>query len=285
MKRKIRSIFYSAAAILFTTTVHAQTDSTAKEKTKPQLKLSVNYNSNLNYYGRTDSLKSNGVFPMAEFWINPEFYINAAPIFVNNDVQKMDYAGTVTTIGYQHMTEKWLTNLYLLKPFYKQGSQLVQSALKAQSGLSLTKLNKTLNFTMGGDVKFSDKVDFGATAGIDHIIRKEYKDSSILVFDPAFTAYAGTQQFSRTYTQKKNSTLPLPGTPQQQQTVTEQVKQFNILAYEFSVPVIYVKKKWQFLATPSFIIPQNLLTVPNRPDLSEHGSNTFYVTAGIKYTL
>lgn len=284
MKRTIRGIFYTAA-VLFTSAINAQTDSAAvKEKTKPQLKLSVNYNSNLNYYGRTDSLKSTGVFPMAEFWINPEFYINAAPIFVNNDVQKMEYAGTVSTIGYQHMTEKWLTNLYFLKPFYKQGSQLVQSALKAQSGLSFTHLNKTLNFTFGGDVKFSDKTDFGATLGIDHIIRKEYTDSSILVIDPAFTAYAGTQQFSRTYTQKKSSTLPLPG-PQQQQTVTEQVKQFNILAYEFSVPVIYVKKKWQFLATPSFIIPQNLLTVPNRPDLSEHGSNTLYITAGIKYTL
>jgi hypothetical protein len=38
------------------------------------------------------------------------------------------------------------------------------------------------------------------------------------------------------------------------------------------------------MATPSYIIPQNLLTVPNRPDLSERGENTFYTTLTAKYT-
>ena len=59
-------------------------------KTKAQLKLSVNYNSALNYYGRVDSLKSSGVFPLLEFWATPNFYMNAAPLFGNNKVQSFE---------------------------------------------------------------------------------------------------------------------------------------------------------------------------------------------------
>jgi hypothetical protein len=259
--------------------VSAQSDSS--EKQKPKFKIGINYNSGLNYYGRTDSLKSTGFFPLAELWFTKDIYVNAAPVFVNNAVQSMEYAGTVTSIGYLHVTDKWISNLYLLKPFYKQSSQLVQSALKAQTGASFSKLNRVLNVSLGGDLKFSDKVDFGATAGLDHLIRNQFEDKSVLVIDPSFYAYAGTQNFTTTYNKKKNGFLVFPGGSEQ---VSQSVTQFNILAYEFSVPVVYVKGKWMALVTPSYILPQNLITVAGRPDLSEKGQNMFYATVGLKYT-
>src|SRR6476619_641281 len=272
----MKKIFLLLATVLSIFT-YAQ-DSTTSHT---QFKLSLNYNSNLNYFGRTNSLKSTGFFPMAEVWLGEKFYINAAPVFVNNSLQKMEYAGTITTVGFQHSTEKWMTNLFVLKPFYTSGSQLVQSALKSQAGFSLSSLNKLLNLTIGGDVKFSDKTDFGATAGVDHIIRKENNNGSVIVIDPSFYAYAGTQNFTNTYYKKKGG---LPLLPSGNQQVTENVQQFNILAYEASVPFIYVKDKWMILATPSYILPQNLVTVAGRPDLSERGENMFYVTLGLKRT-
>jgi hypothetical protein len=275
-KIKIITLAFSLVAFQF---LFAQSDSTQKQK--PKFKLGINYNTSLNYYGRTDSLKSTGVFPMAELWLSKDVYINAAPVFVNNAVQSMEYAGTVTSIGYLHTTDKWITNLYLLKPFYKQSSELVQSALKAQTGFSFSRLNKILNITIGGDLKYSDKIDFGATAGLDHLVKKQLKDNSVLVIDPSFYAYAGTQNFTNTYYKKKNGFLLFPGSSEQ---VNESVTQFNILAYEFSVPVVYVKGKWMVLATPSYILPQNLVTIAGRPDLSERGQNMFYATLGLKYT-
>lgn len=274
--KHIFSVFFLS---LFLQTVSAQ-DST--QKAKPQVKLSINYNSGLNYFGRTDSLKSNGVFPMAEFWINDNFYVNAAPIFVNNVLQRMDYAGTVATVGYQHMNDKWLTGLSVTKPFYEADAQLVQSALKAQANLSVTRLSKVVNITLGADAKFSDKVDFGATAGLDHIIRLPAKNNSVLIFDPAVYAYAGTQQFSRTYTRRKSG-LPFPGRNREEQ-VTETGTRFNLLAYEASLPIIFARGKIMVIATPSYILPQNLITVPDRPDLSEKGENTFYTTLSFKYS-
>lgn len=260
----------------------ASTDTTEK-KTKPQFKLSLNYNSNLNYYGRTDSLKSSGFFPLAEFWITPKFYVNAAPIFVNNAIQKFEYAGSVATVGYQNVTKKWITGAYVSKPVYKKSSELVQSALKAQSGANISFLNKFINLNIGGDIKFSDKTDFGATGGLDHLVRIENRDSSVWVIDPGVYVYGGSQNFQRSY-YKKNNTGFLNFANGNNQVVTEDISRFNILAYELTMPVVYAKKSWMFVATPSYIMPQNLLTVPNRPDLSERGKDMFYGTLTAKYT-
>src|SRR5436190_1117778 len=228
----------------------AQFDSTQKN-IKPQFKIGVYYNSNLNYYGRTDSLRSSGFFPLAEFWVNENFYINAAPIFIHNSVTSFDYAGTVATVGYRfNSNNKFAGNIYYVKPFYKDNSQLVQSALKGQAAATFTLLNRYLNISAGGDVKFSDKTDYGATAGIDHIFRYELPGSSVLVIDPSATLSAGTQQFTKTY-YKQSSFLFFPGV---EQTVTENVSNFKILSYEFSVPFIYAKDKWQLLFTSAYVI-------------------------------
>src|SRR5687767_13280087 len=115
----MRRIGVIALAFLLLQNFHsiAQTsDTTNKEGVT--FKLSLNYNLGLNYYGRTDSLKSTGIFPLAEVWFNPKFYINAAPVFVNNSIQSMEYAGTVASLGYLDVSDKWISNLYLLKPFY-----------------------------------------------------------------------------------------------------------------------------------------------------------------------
>ena len=265
--------------VLQSATAQSTTDSS--EKLNPQFKLSVNYNSNLNFFGRTDSLKSSGLFPLAEFWLSSKFYINAAPVFVNNAVQQFDYAGTVATIGYQNVTPDWITGLYLTKPFYQESSELVQSALQLQSGVNLTYRNNIVNINAGGNVMFSDKADFSTSGGLDHIIRIQ-NNNSVIVIDPSVYVYAGTQNFQRTYYRKNNTgLLPLPG---RDQRVTEDVSRFSILAYEASVPVIYAKGKVMLIATPSYIIPQNLVNVPGRPDLSERGENTFYTTLTAKYS-
>jgi hypothetical protein len=259
---------------------NGQEQTIAEEKKSAQFKISANYNTGLNYYGRVDSLKSSGFFPLAELWFNENFYINAAPVFVNNSVASFQYAGTVTTAGYQFNSKnKWLGNIYLLKPFYKESSELVQSALTAQTGMTLTWLNKYLNITGGADAKFSDKTDYGVTAGIDHIFRHQINDKTVLVIDPSACVNAGTQQFTKSYLKRTTGFLFFPGN---EQLVTESAQKFNILSYEFSAPVIFATGKLHLLFTPFYVIPQNLLIVEGRPDLSERGENMFYATIGAK---
>jgi hypothetical protein len=262
--------------------LYAQSDSTDKQE-QVQFKIGVYYSSTLNYYGRTDSLRSSGFFPMAELWFNDHFYLNAAPVFVNNNVTSFQYAGTIATAGYQFSSnDKVSGNIYFVKPFYQSNSHLVESALKEQFGFTVSALNKILNVTGGSDVKFSSDVDFGLTGGLDHVFRHQFGDASVLVVDPAAYVYAGTQQFSKSYLQKEGSFLIFPGTDQ---LVTQSSRRFTILSYEFSVPVIFVIGKLTLLATPAYVIPQNLVTVPNRPDLSERGKGMFYATVGAKVSL
>lgn len=259
-------------------TAVAQTDSTIK-KDKPQIKLGVYYNSSLNYYGRTDSLKSSGFFPVAEFWVNKNFYITAAPIFIMNNATTFEYAGSVATAGLRFgKDKKYSSNVYLIKPVYKDNSQLVQSALKVQAVGTYTWLNKIINVTAGGDLKLSDQLDYGATAGLDHIFRFELPGQSVLVINPAANVNAGTQQFTKT-SYKQNGFLFFPGV---EQKVTENVSNFTILSYEFSAPIVFSKGKIQLIAIPAYVLPQNLVTVVNRPDISERGEKMFYTTVGAK---
>lgn len=277
MKKIILPLVTISICIASLSAIAQTTDSTENESI--QFKLSINYNSGLNYYGRTDSLKSTGIFPMAELWLTPKFYINAAPVFIHNNVQSLEYAGSVASVGYLNVTDKWISNLYVLKPFYKESSELVQSALKAQAGASFTALNKIINLSFGGDVKYSDQIDFGALAGVDHIFRFQNKDNSVFIVDPSFYVNAGTQNFTTSY-KKKTGRLLFP----REQEVTETNKKFDVLSLEASIPVIYSKGKMQFIATPSYVMPKNLMQVPNKPDVSEIGANMFYTTLVVKYT-
>ena len=54
----------------------------------------------------------------------------------------------------------------------------MQSALKAQANLSVSRLNKVANLTLGGDVKWSDKADFGA-------INYPFNEEFFLIFNLA----------------------------------------------------------------------------------------------------
>lgn len=248
---------------------------------KPAFKIGTFYNSNLHYFGRTDSLRSSAVFPVAEFWITPSFYVNAAPVFVHNSVQGLSYAGTVSTAGIQINREKMLAHLYFTKPFYRDNSQLPQSVLKAQAATSFTWKNKYVNVTTGADLKFSNQTDIGATLGLDHIIRRELKGPAVLVIDPSVYLYAGTQRFTKTW-QEKSNFLFLEG-PERE--YSKAVSQFTVLSYELSIPIVYAKGKWMVLATPAFVMPQNLVKVPEQPEMSETGRNLFYITLGAKVTL
>lgn len=275
--KKTYGIFF-LMTVMIAATSWGQSDS-LPVKNKTEFKVGVYYNSNLNYYGRTDSLRSSGIFPMAELWFGKGFYINAAPVFVNNAISNFEYAGTVATAGYRFDgKDKISGNIFIVKPIYKDNTDLVQSALKAQFTSNFTFNNKVLNLTGGGDIKLSDNIDFGATAGIDHLFRVEPGKGIILVIDPSAYVYAGTQRFSKTY-YKKSNFLFFPGVEQQ---VTESVNRFKILSYEFSMPVVIAKGKFQLIANPAYVIPQNLITVQNRPDLSERGKETFYITVGAK---
>lgn len=253
-------------------------DDTAVQK-KNEFTASINYQSALHYFGRTDSLKSSGLFPIVGYALKNGLYVQGTAVFIQNPATPFTYTGASAELGYKFPESKHFEgNIFVSKFFYQDQSVLVQSALNAQTGVNLSFKTKYLNFNAGGDLKFSDRTDVGATAGIDHLFVKKiesWKNSAIAIM-PSATLNAGTQNFTNTYIEKGN-VLGVPVTRER----TEKVQQFSILSYEFSAPVVLVMGKLNAYVVPSYVIPQNLVTVKDRPDLSEKGENMFYITVGL----
>ncbi len=262
--------------------LQAQNDTSIKRNNT--LVGSINYQSRLHFFGRVDSLSSSGLFPSIGFETKLGIYGNSSFIFVGNQQQPHSYAGTIAEVGYKFPeTRNFSGNVFYNHFFYNKDVELVQAALRGQTGVNLTYNNKIVNVTAGGDLKFSDRTDIGATLGLDHLfIYVIPKTKMAIAVNPSAYLYSGTQNFTQTYRKRQTvAGLPIGG----QTLVSENVQQFNVLAYELSLPVVFVAGKFNATLTGSYVSPQNLVTVPNRPSESELGKKMFYVSASVGFRL
>lgn len=257
-------------------------DSTKASK-QNHLSAAINYQTRLHYFGRTDSIQSSGLLPSITLESKLGLYATGNFIFVNNSTTPTKYVGTTVEVGYQlPATKHFNGNLFYTQYIYDDKSLLVQSALKSQAGINTAFTNKIVNINIGADLKFSDKTDVGATFGLDHLfIYKKGLTNMAFAFNPSVYVYTGTQNFSNTYLEQKKTVLGVPYTQQTTETITN----FNILSYEFSMPIVFVCGKFNASITPSYVMPQNLVVVANNPSQSERGSNMFYATFGVGFRL
>ena len=257
--------------------LQAQTgDSTTTDK-KITFTAGALYNSSLNYYGRTDSLKSQGIVPFAGISLKNGLYLFSNFIFINNAVTAT-YAATAVEAGYKFQNTKGSLkgNIYGIGYFYKEDVSLVQSVVKQQAGINLSGLNKVINVHAGADAKFSNQTDFGAYAGIDHIFRIDSVGKGVIVIAPAAYSYFGTQRFSKTYLQQKRFLI----FPAGEETITQNSSAFNTLSYELSCPFVYGIGKMNIAITPSYVLPQHVIAADGTP---QKAANLFYMTAALRF--
>ena len=273
---KIKSISLIVIGLLVFFSADSQN---IRDSVKNELTASVNYQSKLHYLGRTDSLKSSGLFPVIGLKSKTGLYLNSTFIFIQNAATPLNYTGTILEGGYRFPYSKNFSgNIYYDHFLYQDKSVLVQSALKGQAGVNTIYNNKIVNVNVGGDVKFSNgQTDFGLTAGLDKLfLFRNIIDNAVLAVNPSAYIYSGTHNYFKNV--KKNNGLPLLAN---NSSSIEQAKQFTILSYEVSAPVVLVKGKFNAYISPAYVMPQNLVTVSGRPDLSERGSDLFYFSAGV----
>lgn len=268
--------------IFFTADSQNVVDSARNEFT-----ASINYQSALHYFGRVDSLKSSGVFPIVGFKSKIGLYLNSTFIFVQNAATSLNYTGTILEGGYRFPTSKNFSgNVYYDHFLYQDKSVLVQSAVKGQAGINTTYSSNVVNVNAGGDMKFStDQTDFGLTAGLDRLfLLKDVIENAVFGINPSAYIYSGTHNYFQNVKNSRGQGLGSllgNGNGNNSSSSIQQAKKFTILAYELSAPIVFVKGKFNAYLSPAYIMPQNLVTVSGRPDLSERGSNMFYVSAGV----
>jgi hypothetical protein len=278
---KIISAGLSLTAPVQDTTGTADSTVTAE---KTHLNIGITYNSTMNYYGRTDSLKSHGLYPFVGISLKDGLYANASFVFIDNS-QRREYAATVLEAGYNFTSRNghWAGNLSATKYYYEQNTGLVQSVIKGIAAASLTNLNKIANITIEADARFSDQVDAGLQGGLDHTIRvpRLFCAKDVLVIDPTATVYAGTQHFTQTFFEEQKFLF----LPAGEQELSSNSQIFSMLAYEVSMPVVYGYKGLNLVLDPAYIVPQHVLLTNGQQAAPGTVSNLFYVTMTVKISL
>ncbi len=277
MKALLKTLFFLVLIPISERTI-AQLN--PEEKTK--FTVGSTFSSKLHYYGRTDSLKSTAFIPDLSVQFANGIYISSSFIFINNSQRSFNYTATIAEAGYKFGQDKQqgLAGSIYANKFFYANNQLVQSSQQGQSGFALSWLNKIADINAGSSVVFSTSTDFFASLGFDHPFRKE-EGKNIFVIVPTITANAGTQNFTHTYFIKRN-VLILPAADEQ---LTRTSKNFQLLSYEASMPVVFVRDKLTVTFTPGYVLPLNVIKVAGRPDLSETASNLFYANLGVSFSL
>jgi hypothetical protein len=277
-----RSILCILVLIIFSSKLIAQTTTTNNDSTK---KTVVTFLAGpifapvLHYYGRTDSLKSSALLPTIYIQFDSiGLYVSATSVFISDATQTLSYAGTITEAGYKfgQKVKGFGGNVYGNKFFYNT-TQLPQSALQEQAGTNLYYLDKYINFTGSASLAFSNNTDVFVSAGINHTFKKVKGKNTYLAM-PTFVANAGTQNFINA----SYSTGGLPLIPPQE--VLQNNSRFALLDYELSIPLVLARKHIFAIITPSYIMPENIVSVPNHPELSENASDLFYINLAFLYS-
>lgn len=264
--------------VFIATFLQAQTgDTTTVQQKKVTFTAGVLYNSSLNYYGRTDSLKSQGWVPFAGITLKNGLYLFSNFIFINNALTTT-YAATAVEAGYNFKNQKGSLkgNIYGIGYFYQEDVRLVQSVVKQQAGINLSGMTKVINIHAGADAKFSNQTDFGLFAGLDHRFRIDPVGKGVIVIAPAAYSYFGTQRFSKTYLEQKRFLL----FPVGEEKITQNSSAFNALSYELSCSFVYGIGKMNLAVTPSYVLPQNVVSADGSPQKTE---NLFYTTTTIRF--
>ena len=127
--RTLNCMYFLFILVVFPIIGFAQ-ESNAKGSQKDEFSASVNYQSALHYFGRTDSLQSSGLFPSIGFQSRTGLYAQGSFIFVHNNSQPTTYTGTTIEAGYRFpQTDHFSGNLFYTRFLYQDKSTLVQSAL------------------------------------------------------------------------------------------------------------------------------------------------------------
>lgn len=283
-------IFLSAFCLLNVLSSSAQ-DSLQNEKPKPYFKASIEYLNNSVYLGRKDSVAIPYLTPELSYHFKSGVYLNASLSYLP-DESRID----VSTLGggYAFSKKKWDGEITAEKYFYNSQSYNVNAESKGEVSGSI---GYDLGFAepqLSGFVNFADKNDYGSSFSLAHYFSLFHDHANL---GPTFVINASTQNSYALYYQKRKYAKNRKG-KKVNYTITANTvntSQFKILDYEFSTPLEYEVKRFDFSFTPTVAVPVNPSTVilsvksSNGPSTSrmftENLSTSFFWSVSIAYKI
>jgi hypothetical protein len=261
---------------------------------KSYFAVGLGYLSNSIYNGRKDSVATPYITPTLGYYDKSGFFVNGSLSYLaKSGSSRIDLFNIAA--GYDFDIGNFDGEISANKSFYNSQSTNVKSQITgsvlASGGYDFTFIKPT--FEAG--INFGTQSDYLLAFGLEHTF---YQLKDKLQFTPSFLANGSTQNYYGSYYNKRKvgGKRKKAGITYDVTATVEDASQFKMLDYEFSLPIIYVVKKFSFILTPVFALPVNpaLVTTQLKPEAGgntitrtslETISNTFYCSFGLTYKL
>lgn len=268
----------------------AQADTAAAPATdsvvsKSTLTLGAVYSNNANYYGQKALERVPYAALAATYRLRSGFYFSGLAYRLLNDTGSAVSAGNAG-IGYGFaISKRFSADINYSHTFYPAHSPFLQAGNPENASVSLT-YNRWLSTKINADYAFGKTQDVFLTAGTGkEITLGSFSPKDVISITPSADVTAGTQHFYQTYvTEKKlRDSLagillsPLLGSPSPGAgTRTSSSTQFNILSYNFKLPLSYSRAHYMVQAE------YQLSVLSNKAETAAGKVNSFF-SAGFYY--
>lgn len=295
MNQRSRTLLFGLILVLVAGQARSQRNpDTAGTSRHTVFNLGLDYFSNLTFGGRYDSVQLPILTPSFTVVTKPGLFLG---IVAYEDLGKVHpgMEGISLTPGYAwHIHSHWLALFSYSRFFITDKSPMILASLKSLADAGFYFTSPALNISLEGDYLFGNNKDWINTLDISHDIKwKRILPHLALRISPALSLIAGTQTFYRTYyTNLKNGNLltgnggllgGLTGgsTPPLTSTQQEQVRSYQLLSGELSLPVVFrFDHSWRLRGAPHLLIPMN-----QPGSLTGNFDHTlFYMTLGASYS-
>jgi len=267
----------------------------AKGEKKASIKFGVNYLSNSVYLGRADTVKTPMIEPSIKYTFKNGIYVSGNLEYIPNRVTNKLDAGSVAA-GYDFdITDELSGGASFTKLFYNATSTQIGSSISST-------FNANLDYDIAEIITPSISIDYNLlkdgfnsdvliNAGLAHDFAWEgiFGDKDILIISPTATLNAGTQNFYDAYFTLKKYKLTKAGKAKEaaaEKLIVKrdaQLSEFELLDYEFSVPIEYKAGPVIFSFTPTYAIAENKLPPRISNGLVNTSGGLFYFETGVSF--
>lgn len=255
-------------------------------------KFQASYLTNSVYAGRKDTIALPYFTPSIEYNHKSGLYLGASISYLANSNSRIDLWSL--DAGYNfNIAKKLSASVYAAKPFYNSNSRNVQSDVNFYTGGTLSYETKFLNISATGNIMFGSENDFSLIITLDHQFSWDGKKDANWTISPMLNTYLGSVGFYQNY--KFQRINPQNNLPQTVNVTISSPNQFQVLSYEFSLPIYFDKTKWGIFLNPTFAIPVNPVVTTYKatgpfggviiPEtkITENISNTLFAEFGVYY--
>jgi len=255
----------------------------------------INYISDAVYMGRKDSIAAPYLYPSIMYHHKSGFYGTGSFSFLTkSDQSRIDLY--LLTAGFDFTSKKLSGDISATKYFFNEDSYNVISEVEADISASLTYDFDFINVLIAAStyINNNNSSDFFLSSELSHNFISNNQKFQI---SPTAGVYLGSQNFYEEYYINNrigsdrgsgNGNGSGSGSGSTIETITtlsiQESEKFDVMAFEFSLPMWYTAESFTFSMLPALVIPQskgNIIVdeVLVEEDLKE----TFYWMVGLSY--